>query len=104
MDFGNFKVRRELEQMVSPTGVAAMLVYVFYPKFANEPERDPWVMVKVIRYIVRNSPIPCSDDHMEMYYYCNAIAVFRNAVMHNQKYDDVLECYRSFAGQHSVRD
>lgn len=85
-----------MEQMVCPTGVAAMPIYEFYTKFATEPERDPWVMVKVVRYAFQNTPI-CSDGQLAMYRYCCATAVFRNSVMHNNCYDDILECYQTFA-------
>ena len=103
MDFGNLDVRKKLEQLVSPTGLAILPIYSFYKEFSTDNERDPCIMVKVIRYIIQHNSQ--SEDKMFMFQYCEKASALRNLVLHNQDYEDIIQCYKSFVGTvQKIRD
>ena len=108
MDFGNLEARRKIQDLVSPTGEATALIYEFYPKFCDIPERDPVKMKERIRQIMDDqtrtarAPVwasPELEDRFQMYYYCDAVIALRNPVMHNEEWDVILKFYASFVSQ-----
>lgn len=87
MDFGDIEVRKRLEQLLSPTGLAVIPIYSFYNEFFTDQERDPWVMARQI----------CKDDEeSDLYKYCQKTAKLRNLVMHNHQYEDIIHTYKRF--------